>query len=91
MKFLNLFCQGYAYAFVIMDLCIVLSVITKFNKIDYKRKKFLLSQIIFLILTIFSIHFYDTTFDTFMIIIMLSIVVPLNWLIYSKEITNVHS
>lgn len=91
MKFLNLFCQGYAYAFVIMDLCIILSVITKFNKIDYKKKKFLLSQIIILILTIFSIYFYDTTFDTFIIIIMLSIVVPLNWLIYSKEITNVHS
>lgn len=91
MKFLNLFCQGYEYALITIDICVILNVITKFNEIDYKKKKFLLCQIILLILSIFSIYFYDTIFDNFMIIIMLSIVVPLNWLMYSEEITNVHS
>ena len=44
MKFLNLFCQGYAYAFVIMEFCILLNLIIKFNKMDNKRRKLLESN-----------------------------------------------
>lgn len=41
MKFLNLFCQGYAYALATIDFCIILKIIIKINEIDYKRNKVL--------------------------------------------------
>lgn len=91
MKFLNLFCQGYAYALTTIDFCIILNIIIKFNKIDYKRKKFLLLQILIFILIVFEIYFDNTIFNNFMIIIMLSIVIALNFLVYSKYLWNHNS
>lgn len=91
MKFLNLFCQGYAYALTTIEFCIILKIITKFNKIDYKRKKFLLIQIPLLILIVFEIYFDNTTFNNFMMIIMLSIVMALNFLVYPKYLWNQNS
>ena len=91
MKFLNLFCQGYAYAYVIMEFCILLNLIMKFNKMDNKRRKFLLYQIPLVILIVFAIRYYNTTFNDFMIAIMLSIIVTLNLLIYSKHLMNQNS
>lgn len=91
MKFLNLFCQGYAYAFVIMELHILLNLIMKFNKMDNKRRKFLLYQIPLVILIVFAIRYCNTTFNDFMIAIMLSIIVTLNLLIYSKHLRNQNS
>ena len=88
MKFLNLFCQGYAYAFVTMEFCIILNLIIKFNKMDNKRKKFLLYQIPLVIMIVFAIRYCNTTFNDFMIAIMLSIIVTLNLLIYSKHLRN---
>ena len=84
MKFLNLFCQGYAYALTTIELCIILNVIIKIKKMDYKRKKFLLPQIPLFILIVFEIYFDNTTLNNFMIIIALSIVTALNFLVYSK-------
>ena len=91
MKFLNLFCQGYAYAYVIMEFCILLNLIMKFNKMDNKRRKFLLYQIPLVILIVFAIRYCNTTFNDFMIAIMLSIIVMLNLLIYSKHLMNQNS
>ena len=91
MKFLNLFCQGYAYAYVIMEFCILLNLIMKFNKMDNKRRKFLLYQIPLVILIVFAIRYCNTTFNDFMITIMLSIIVTLNLLIYSKHLMNQNS
>lgn len=91
MKFLNLFCQGYAYAFVIMEFCILLNLIIKFNKMDNKRRKFLLLQMPLFILIVFAIRYCNTAFDDFMIAIMLSIIVTLNLLIYSKYLGNQNS
>lgn len=91
MKFLNLFCQGYAYAYVIMEFCILLNLIMKFNKMDNKRRKFLLYQIPLVILIVFEIRYCNTAFDDFMIAIMLSIIVTLNLLIYSKHLMNQNS
>lgn len=91
MKFLSLFCQGYAHALTTIEFCIILNIITKFNKIDYKRKKFFSLQILIFILIVFELYFDNTIFNNFMMIIMLSIVMALNFLVYSKEITNVHS
>lgn len=91
MKFLNLFYQGYAYAFVIMELHILLNLIMKFNKMDNKRRKFLLLQILIFILIVFTICCYNTALDDFMIAIMLSIIVTLNLLVYyDKSKTNVN-
>ena len=91
MKFLNLFCQGYAYAFVIMEFCILLNLIINFNKMDNKRRKFLLLQMPLFILIVFAIRYCNTAFDDFMIAIMLSIIVTLNLLIYSKYLGNQNS
>lgn len=91
MKFLNLFCQGYAYAYVIMEICILLNLIMKFNKMDNKRRKFLLYQIPLVIMIVFAIRYCNTAFDDFMIAIMLSIIVTLNLLIYSKYLGNQNS
>lgn len=91
MKFLNLFCQGYAYAYVIMEFCILLNLIMKFNKMDNKRRKFLLYQIPLIILIVFEIRYCNTTFNDFMIAIMLSIIVTFNLLIYSKHLGNHNS
>lgn len=91
MKILNLFCQGYAYAYVIMEFCILLNLIMKFNKMDNKRRKFLLYQIPLVILIVFAIRYCNTTFNDFMIAIMLSIIVTLNLLIYSKHLMNQNS
>lgn len=88
MKFLNLFCQWYAYAFVTMEFCIILNLIIKFNKMDNKRKKILLYQIPLAIMIVFAIRYCNTTFNDFMIAIMLSIIVTLNLLIYSKHLRN---
>lgn len=88
MKILNLFCQGYAYAYVIMEFCILLNLIMKFNKMDNKRRKFLLYQIPLVILIVFAIRYCNTTFNDFMIAIMLSIIVTFNLLIYSKHLGN---
>lgn len=84
MKFLNLFCQGYAYALITIEFCIILNIIIKIKKMDYKRKKFLLPQIPLFILIVFEIYFDNTTLNNFMIIIALSIVAALNFLVYSK-------
>ena len=91
MKFLNLFCQGYAYALTTIEFCIILNIITKFNKIDYKRKKVLLLQIPLFILIIFELYFDNTIFNNFMMIIALSIVMALNFLIYSEYLWNHNS
>lgn len=91
MKILNLFCQGYSYAYVIMEFCILLNLIMKFNKMDNKRRKFLLYQIPLVILIVFAIRHCNTTFNDFMIAIMLSIIVTLNLLIYSKHLMNQNS
>lgn len=84
MKFLNLFCQGYAHALTTIEFCIILNIIIKIKKMDYKRKKFLLPQIPLFILIVFEIYFDNTTLNNFMIIIALSIVTALNFLVYSK-------
>ena len=84
MKFLNLFCQGYAYALTTIEFCIILNIIIKIKKMDYKRKKILLPQIPLFILIVFEIYFDNTTLNNFMIIIALSIVTALNFLVYSK-------
>lgn len=91
MKFLNLFCQGYAYALATIDFCIILKIIIKINEIDYKRKKFLLLQILIFILIVFEIYFDNTTLNDFMMIIMLSIVIALNFLMYPKHLWNHNS
>lgn len=84
MKFLSLFCQGYSYALTTIEFCIILNIIIKIKKMDYKRKKFLLPQIPLFILIVFEIYFDNTTLNNFMIIIALSIVTALNFLVYSK-------
>lgn len=91
MKFLNLFCQGYAYALTTIEFCIILNIIIKIKKMDYNRKKFLLPQIPLFILIVFELYFDNIIFNNFMIIIMLSIVMALNFLIYSEYLWNHNS
>lgn len=91
MKFLSLFCQGYAYALTTIEFCILLNLIIKFNKMDNKRRKFLLLQMPLFILIVFAIYYCNTAFNDFMIAIMLSIIVTFNLLIYSKHLGNHNS
>lgn len=91
MKFLNLFFQGYEYALIAMEFCIISYIIIKINKMDNNRKQLLLLQIIFLILTAFAICYDNTKLNNFIITIVLAFFVPLNLEIYSEYLEHHNS
>ena len=88
MKFLSLFCQGYAYALTTIEFCIILNIITKFNKIDYKRKRFFSLQILIFILICFSLCYFNIEINNFIAGIIGLIVVFLNTIIYNEVLEN---
>lgn len=90
MEFLNLFCKVSKFMLIIPGFFIFLDIIRKINEIDYIRKKILLIQIIFLILTVSSIYYFNIKFNDFIITTILLIILPFDLLIYAEYIRDPH-
>lgn len=65
MEFLNLFCKVSKFMLIIPGFFIFIDIIRKINEIDYIRKKILLIQTIFLVLTVCSINYFNIKFHNF--------------------------
>ena len=90
MEFLNLFCKVSKFMLIIPGFFIFLDIIRKINEIDYIRKKILLIQIIFLVLTVSSIYYFNIKFTDFIITTILMIILPFDLLIYAEYIRDPH-
>lgn len=90
MEFLNLFCKVSKFMLIIPGFFIFIDIIRKINEIDYIRKKILLIQIIFLVLTVSSIYYFNIKFTDFIITIILMIILPFDLLIYGEYIKDPH-
>lgn len=90
MEFLNLFCKVSKFMLIIPGFFIFIDIIRKINEIDYIRKKILLIQIIFLVLTVCSIYYFNIKFTDFIITTILMIILPFDLLIYAEYIRDPH-
>lgn len=90
MEFLNLFCKVSKFMLIIYGFFIFIDIIRKINEIDYIRKKILLIQIIFLVLTVSSIYYFNIKFTDFIITTILMIILPFDLLIYAEYIRDPH-
>ena len=90
MEFLNLFCKVSKFMLIIPGFFIFIDIIRKINEIDYIRKKILLIQVIFLVLTVSSIYYFNIKFTDFIIITILLIILPFDLLIYAEYIIDLH-
>lgn len=90
MEFLNLFCKVFKFMLIIPGFFIFIDIIKKSNEIDYIRKKILLIQVIFLVLTVSSIYYFNIKFTDFIITTILMIILPFDLLIYDEYIKDPH-
>lgn len=90
MEFLNLFCKVSKFMLIIPGFFIFIDIIRKINEIDYIRKKILLIQTIFLVLTVCSLNYFNIKFNDFIITTILLIILPFNLLIYAEYIRDPH-
>lgn len=90
MEFLNLFCKVFKFMLIIPGFFIFLDIIRKINEIDYIRKKILLIQVIFLVLTVCSLNYFNIKFNDFIITTILLIILPFDLLIYAEYIRDPH-
>lgn len=90
MEFLNLFCKVFKFMLIIPGFFIFLDIIRKINEIDYVRKKILLIQTIFLVLTVCSLNYFNIKFNDFIITTILLIILPFDLLIYAEYIRDPH-
>ena len=75
---------------IIPGFFIFIDIIRKINEIDYIRKKILLIQTIFLVLTVCSLNYFNIKFNDFIITIILLIILPFDLLIYAEYIRDPH-
>lgn len=90
MEFLNLFCKVSKFMLIIPGFFIFIDIIRKINEIDYIRKKILLIQTIFLVLTVCSLNYFNIKFNDFIITTILLIILPFDLLIYAEYIRDPH-
>ena len=90
MEFLNLFWKVSKFMLIIPGFFIFIDIIRKINEIDYIRKKILLIQTIFLVLTVCSLNYFNIKFNDFIITIILLIILPFDLLIYAEYIRDPH-
>ena len=90
MEFLNLFCKEFKFMLIIPGFFIFLDIIRKINEIDYIRKKILLIQTIFLVLTVCSLNYFNIKCNDFIITTILLIILPFDLLIYAEYIRDPH-
>lgn len=90
MEFLNLFCKVFKFMLIIPGFFIFIDIIRKINEIDYIRKKILLIQMIFLVLIVCSIYYFNIKFADFIITTILLIILPFDLLIYAEYIRDPH-
>lgn len=90
MEFLNLFCKVSKFMLIIHGFFIFIDIIRKINEIDYIRKKILLIQTIFLVLTVCSLNYFNIKFNDFIITTILLIILPFDLLIYAEYIRDPH-
>lgn len=88
MEFLNLFCKVSKFMLIIPGFFIFIDIIRKINEIDYIRKKILLIQTIFLVLTVCSLNYFNIKFNDFIILIILLTLESFDVFIYYKELIN---